>query len=270
MIGLAFADLSRDQDTFVQSMSNAKLIKSPTFSLYLGNNDYGRKEEKESSSIIFGGHNLKKYSDEEFKYLKVVPTGYWSLSLSKIQVDGSSVKTSTRIAILDSGINLLTGPSADVLNIFTKIQESGRCVLAEFLVCDCSGYDDFPQIEFVLDSVYFAVNPEEYIYKDGKTCVVLILSNKFGVWMLGNPFLRSYYSYYDMDKKVIGLARSSEASDVRGSSKSFWTIALITLGIVSFVVLMIFIRLLYLKRRRNIRAPRMNPENMIPLQDFNK
>ena len=251
-------------------MSKAKLIKSPTFSLYLGNNDYGRKKEKKTSSIIFGGHNLKKYSDEDFKFLDVVYTGFWSVSLTKIQVDGNSVKSSTRIAIFDSGINLMTGPPTDVLDIYTKIQKSGKCVLAEFLVCECSGLDDFPQIEFVLDSVYFSVNPEEYVYRDGKTCVVLILSNKFGVWMLGNPFLRSYYSFYDMDKKVIGLARSSEASDVRGNSSYFWTVALITLGTVSFVILIVLIRLLYLKRRRNISTPRINQESMIPLQDFNR
>ena len=270
MIGLGFPELSRQHDTFVKSMTDAKLIKNPTFSLYFENNDYGRSKEKDSSNIIFGGHNLKKYSNEEFRYLKVSYTGYWSITLSRIQVGGDSVKTSTKMAIIDSGINLMTGPPADVLNVYSKIQEDRKCVLDEFLVCECKDFDDFPEIDFILDAVYFSVNPEEYLIKEENSCTVLISNNKFGVWMLGNPFLRSYYSYYDMDKKLVGLARSSEASKLRGKSSSFWTITLITLGFVSFLILIVLARILYLKRRRNIRAPRNDQENMIPLQDLHK
>ena len=270
MIGLGFPELSRQHDTFIKSMSDAKLIKSPTFSLYFGNNDYGRSKKNDSSNIIFGGHNLKKYSNEQFRYLRVLYTGYWSITLSKVQVGGDFAKTSTKMAIIDSGINLMTGPPADVLNVFSKIQENKKCVLSEFLVCECQEFDDFPEIEFVLDAVYFSVNPEEYLIKEGNSCVVLILSNKFGVWMLGNPFLRSYYSYFDMEKKLVGLARSSEASKLRGKSSSFWTITLITLAFVAFLILIILARILYLKRRRYARAPRIDQENMIPLQDLHK
>jgi len=265
MIGLAFPELSENMNTLVQSMADAKIIKSATFSLFFGDNDYGRKEEKESSAIIFGGNNIKKYSnDNGFVEINVFFSGFWSVILTRMEINGEQVKISTRTAIFDSGINLLIGPPSDVLNVFSKVQKGNDCVLSDLLICECKDLNDFPVLEFVLDSKRFYVNPKEYIAKDKNTCYVLISSARVGVWLLGNPFLRSYYTDYNMDRRIISLARSSSASKVHPEKSAFWLIMLIILSSTLTIIIGVLARYFYLKRRE----PRVQPQNeerMIPL-----
>jgi len=48
-------------------------------------------------------------------------------------------------------------------------------------------------------------------------CRVLILPEVTGVtdhvWLLGMPFLRGYYSIYDLDNKKLGFAGEGQASE---------------------------------------------------------
>lgn len=265
MIGLAFAELSENLNTLVQSMADAKVIKSATFSLFLGDNDFGRKEEKESSVIIFGGNNIKKYSDDKsFTELNVFFSGYWSVILTRMEIDGEQVKVSTRTAIFDSGINLLIGPPSDVLNVFSKVQKDNDCVLSDLLICECKDLDEFPVLEFVLDSKRFYVNPKEYVAKDKNTCYVLISSARVGVWLLGIPFLRSYYTDYNMEKRTVQLARSSSASKVHPEKSAFWIIMLIILSVTLVTITGVLARFYYLKRRES-RVQSQNEERMISL-----
>lgn len=265
IMGMAFEELSDLRTTVVRNMAKSGTIESASFSVYIGDNDYGRKKEKFPSNVIFGGHNLEKYSsDKSFTYINLIKTGYWSISLEKIKVDNSRITTKSQIAILDTGTSLLIGPSSEVDEIFDRIKENVKCKFDNLLICTCKDVNQLPVIEFVLDGHSFYLNPEEYTLKDGNQCLVLISTAPFKFWILGDVFLRSYYTLYDMDNEKVGIARSGTASDIKKNSTLFkYTmiilLILIVLGLVGF-----FIRYYYIKRR----SPEQPREINIPLNNF--
>lgn len=263
IVGLAFSELGNDCNTLVQSLFKSGLISSATFSLFLSNSD--QTPEKEPSALIFGESKLKKYSkDQSFTELNLISSNYWSVILTRIEINDEIIKTSTRTAIIDSSINLLIGPAPDVLNIFSKVQNGQDCMLSDLLVCKCKDLDDFPTLELILESKSFFINPSEYIHKDKNSCYVLITSARIGAWLLGNPFLRSYYTQFDLHNKKIAFARSSAASKVRPDKSTFWTIMLVILSITTVFIAFILARYYYLKRRE-ARVQLRNQDRMIPL-----
>lgn len=266
IMGMAFKELSEGSKPVVQTMADSGVIESASFSVYIGDNDYDRKNEKITSNVIFGGHDIEKYSlDSSFKYIDLIKTGYWSVPLDQIIVENSKIAKKTSIAILDTGTSLLVGPSSDVSEIFAKIKKNSNCKFEGFLICTCKSLSELPVIEFVLDGHSYDINPEEYAIKEGDSCIVLISGSQFGLWILGDVFLRSYYTYYDMDNKRVGIARSTSASKPRSNSNGFRTFMIVVLVGLVLSVIAFFVRYYYIKRRRTvIQASEIN----IPLSTF--
>jgi hypothetical protein len=207
ILGMAYPELSESKDTLVTSMFKQGIIEHPSFSVHIGNNDFGRKEEELESMVIFGGYDLKTYAKEEqFEILSLATvntmekTGYWSVRLTSISVGGSSVGLGSQFAILDTGTSLIIGPENEVNTVLEKITAHQKCITQQGLyVCPCSNLDTFPTIVFGLNGKNFYVNPQEYMMKDNGQCLVLISSMNFNAWILGDVFLRSYYTFYDME-----------------------------------------------------------------------
>ena len=266
IMGMAFEELSEGSKPVVKTMADSGAIESASFAVYIGDNDYDRKSEKIASNVIFGGHDLGKYSlDSSFRYIKLVKTGYWSVPLDQIKVGNSKIAKKTSIAILDTGTSLLVGPMSDVSEIFEKIKKSAKCKFDGLLICTCESISELPVVEFVLDGHSYDINPEEYVIKEGNQCVVLISGAQFGLWILGDVFLRSYYTYYDMDNERVGIARSASASKSRSNTNGFRTFMMILLvGLVLGVVVFVA-RYFYIKRRRTVRQAN---EISIPLSTF--
>ena len=268
ILGMAFSKLSDGHDTLVSNMVKSKVISEPIFSIYIGDNDFDREKEKYASNVIFGGHDIKKYSKEkDFTYINLLKTGFWSVKLDKAEVDGTSIKLDSNIAILDTGTSLIHGPSKEVSEIFKIIKKSSKDCNQNsgLLACTCSDVGEFPTIEFWLDDNAFYINPEEYLLKDGNTCLVLITGANFKFWILGDVFLRSYYTIYDMKNEKVGIARSGSASDSKNNLKVFRTLMIILLLTIVVAAFAVIGRHYWLKRR--LSQGRSN-EVDIPLVNF--
>ena len=80
---------------------------------------------------------------------------------------------------------------------------------------DCSNYsDNFPDLTFTIGGINYIISKEQYILKVsalGNTECLLgfqsigQLPNNLGL-ILGDVFLRKYYSVYDMDDNRVGFA----------------------------------------------------------------
>ena len=237
VLGMAFPELSAMEIPLVLQMYEQKLIESPIFSVYLSNNDFGYSVEEMESSVLFGGIDLEKYSESGFlDYLELVYTGFWSVELTGIVVGGDTIDSVAGIAMMDSGTGLLVGPQKDVQAILSKLIEGKDCYSSSgVMVCSCTEKSEFDSIEFWLQGKKFVIMPEEYILMDKNQCALLLTSVGVNVWVLGDVFLRSYYTVYDMEKLRIGYTRAKTVTKVReaGDVKAYAAVlfVLIILGL---------------------------------------
>lgn len=65
-----------------------------------------------------------------------------------------------------------------------------------------------PDLIFLLDGYPFKLSPKHYILKQGLLCKDLVRGFNENYFLLGAPFLRAYYTLFDMEYFRIGLARS--------------------------------------------------------------
>ncbi|KAI6068372.1 Pepsin A-3-like protein [Aix galericulata] len=113
-------------------------------------------------------------------------------------------------AIVDSGTSLLAGPSRSVGNIHYEMG-ARRSPSGTFLV-SCSFLRLLPDIVFVIAGTQFPLPPQAYILQqeDG-SCMSgfegYALPTATGeLWILGDIFLRRYYSVFDRANGMVGLA----------------------------------------------------------------
>lgn len=152
------------------------------------------------------------YASDDLIYIPLYDeSGFWSVALDGITVGSSSIVSTVEMAILDTGTSLISGPGADFSSILDALNEVGSCEIdqnSEFVVCDCSSHDlsSYPDITFKLGGNSFSLSPEDYMYQENTSCLLLIDGGSEEEWILGDSFLRKYYSVYDMEQRRVGLA----------------------------------------------------------------
>jgi len=195
----------------VDALENAKLLKSYEFSVFLST-QHGNMANQ-SSALILGGVDQKYYKGE-FSYF---PTqkflgnqGYWLIHGDDIKVGGTSQKScgglfsKTCSFVVDTGTSIITGPSAKLKPIISSIGE---------VKADCSNLDSLPTISFVLGGKDFTLEPEFYVLKvsdgtDTECQLGMQALDQLGLWILGDPFLRKYYTVFDRANNQVGFAEA--------------------------------------------------------------
>lgn len=127
-------------------------------------------------------------------------------------------------AVLDSGTSLVTGPSEDIRRLLADVRLDPAVAGP-----DCSSVDHLPDIVFFLESEggkehMFILHPRDYVVVVRDTITDRILSCKIGIvplnvppprgplWILGDVFLRKFYSVFDRTNNRIGLATARTPS----------------------------------------------------------
>merc|ERR1712185_72276 len=113
------------------------------------------------------------------------------------------------MGVVDTGTSVFAGPSKKMDPI---IQQIGN------VTEDCSNIGKLPTISFTLGGKDFDLGPDFYVIRakddSGKEqCQLGIQSINAGVpiWILGDPFLRKYYTIWDAEQQRIGFASASES-----------------------------------------------------------
>ena len=139
----------------------------------------------------------------------------WTLELVDVAVNGERLHlcpvNGGCEALIDTGTSLVTGPSEKIDAILSRLQP-----------CNAAGNN--ADVDFIFRSpdgreVPYRLRPEDYELKFPGKC-----SHGFGAldvgedrWVIGNSFLRRFYSIFDDNTKQIGFMRSrhfGESSDV--------------------------------------------------------
>jgi len=185
------------------TMIEQNKLDEPVFAFYLGNTE-------QESEVVFGGIDKKHYKGDLIK-LPVRRKAYWEVEFEAIAFGDSVADLDKTGAIVDTGTSLIAVPStlADLLNAEMGAKKGWN---GQYSV-DCAKRDELPDLTFQLTGHNFTISAFDYILEVQGSCISAIMGMDFPapvgpLAILGDAFLRKYYSVYHQGENWVGLAEA--------------------------------------------------------------
>ncbi|XP_047582776.1 chymosin-like [Lutra lutra] len=201
ILGLAYPTLASEYSVPVfDNMMQKHLVARDLFSVYLSRNGQG-------SMLTLGAIDPSYYTGS-LHWVPVTVQEYWQFTVDRVTVNGVVVACDGGCqAILDTGTSMLVGPSSDILNIQTAIGATQD----QYGVFDinCGNLNNMPDVVFEIHGQKYPLPPSAYTNTDMGFC-----SSGFQgegdsqLWILGDVFIREYYSVFDRVNNRLGLAKA--------------------------------------------------------------
>jgi len=208
ILGLAFDVLSVNHVTPAFDMLiQQKLVEDGSFAFYLGANADGT----DIGELTLGGVDPAHFTGE-ITYVPLIQIpgygyAYWQIKLDKLNILTKSYGVGNN-AIVDSGTSILTGPSDVVAEIAASFGAK-EIIAGEYMVaCNSPKLHD---LVFTINGQKYTLAPEDYLIPDGEICILglmgLDVPAPLGpLWILGDVFMRKYYTTFDNSNKRVGFA----------------------------------------------------------------
>jgi len=198
ILGLGWDRISVDGvKTPFHNIVDEDSLADKVFAFYLGNTAPG--------TLVLGGTDQSHYTGD-FTYVPLKSEDYWRIALDDLKINGKSY-TTTRTAIVDSGTSLLAGPKADVEKIATLV--GAKPVIHGEYSIDCNA--KAPDLVFTIAGKDYTFQMADYVIKSGSICLFAMLGMDIPapngpLWILGDVFMRKYYTVFDWGNKRLGFA----------------------------------------------------------------
>ncbi|KAL2815012.1 aspartic peptidase domain-containing protein [Aspergillus granulosus] len=182
------------------------LLDDPVFAFYLGD----ANKEGDSSEATFGGIDKDHYEGELIN-IPLRRKAYWEVDLDAIALGDDVAELENTGVILDTGTSLIALPSNLAEMINTEIGAK-KGFTGQYSV-DCATRDSLPDITFTLTGHNFTIGPYDYTLEVQGSCISAFMGMDFPepvgpLAILGDAFLRRWYSVYDLGNGAVGLAKA--------------------------------------------------------------
>jgi pepsin A len=206
VLGLALQEMSQGpQFNMMDRMVNNHRLKRPLFSVFLSDSD------AEVSEITFGDVKQDHMIGDMVWAPVSRPSGYWQIEIGDIAINDApaSLCTGCQVAV-DTGTSQLAGPSS-VIDALTKTLK---------VDADCSNMNSLPKLGFTIGGASGRVlnlDPADYVDRsEQNTCELSLMPLDVPppngpLFILGDPFLRKYYTVYDREHRRVGFAAAQHA-----------------------------------------------------------
>lgn len=200
ILGLGFDSISvGGVETVFHNAIDQGLVEKPMFAFYLGDNADGE--------LTFGGYDEEKFVGE-LEWVPLSDETYWRIDLDEIKM-GDFVVGKTD-AIVDSGTSLIVGPSKAIHSIANKIGASPT-ITGQYTV-DCEKLDSIPDITWTINGKEYTVAGKDLTIQSGGMCIFAMVGMDFPkpgpAWILGDVFMRKYYTVFDYDGARVAFAEA--------------------------------------------------------------
>jgi len=207
ILGLGFDTISVNKiPPPFYNMIDQDLLDEPLFAFYLGSTE----NDAEGSEATFGGVNKNHYTGK-ITEIPLRRKAYWEVDLDAISFGDSTAELENTGVILDTGTSLIALPTtlAELLN---KEMGAKKGYNGQYTV-DCAKRDELPDMTFTLSGFDFSITPYDYILEVQGSCISTFMGMDFPepvgpLAILGDAFLRKWYSVYDLGKGTVGLAKA--------------------------------------------------------------
>ncbi|CAF0999483.1 unnamed protein product [Adineta ricciae] len=220
LLGMSYQSVATGgENPVIWSMYLAGELSLPIFGFWFGPISTG----SDTGELILGGYDTTKYTGS-FTYANVNIKGYWEFVADSVSLTVGSTTTTVATsinAILDTGTTVaIAAPPTYVNAIYSALGATYNSSIGWYTVnCQTKPLSAFPNITITITGTSFVLTPLMYIQIAGGPsnyiCYVVIQSitandaNSNPIWILGDFFMRHFYSVFDMQNNRIGLALST-------------------------------------------------------------
>ncbi|KAJ3379091.1 Vacuolar protease A [Lobulomyces angularis] len=209
ILGLGFKAVSElHTKTPLEIMREKKLLKKNLFGVYLS---------ADKNEITFGGNDPNHYISE-INYVPLFNNNIWAVRFS-FKVNGVTERDIYgTTALIDTGTSFIAVPTQDLLFISRLLNGKYDAESGIYFV-ECMSVPDLPKFSFTFGGVDYVFESSHYISKKDGFCFSNFVDNGFRetpLWIVGDAFLRVYYTSFDMDNFQIGFAKSRSSFDESG------------------------------------------------------
>ncbi|KAJ7638850.1 endopeptidase [Roridomyces roridus] len=205
ILGLAYDTISVNHITPpFYSMINQKLIDEPVLSFRLGTS------EEDGGEAIFGGIDSDAYTGK-LTYVPVRRKAYWEVELGKIAFGDDELELENTGAAIDTGTSLIALPTdiAEMLNSQIGATKSWN---GQYTV-PCEKVASLPDLTFYFGGDPYPIAASDYILNVQNTCISSFTGMDINLpggslWIVGDVFLRKYYTVYDLGRHAVGFAKA--------------------------------------------------------------
>ncbi|XP_069481352.1 gastricsin-like [Ambystoma mexicanum] len=210
ILGLAYPSIAADGATTVmEGMMNQGLLSQNIFGFYLS-----QENAQTGGELVFGGVDSNYYTGQ-ITWAPVTQQQYWQIGIQGFAVNGQATGWCSQgcQGIVDTGTSLLTAPgqyyAALMQDIGATQDSNGQYVVS------CSSLQSLPTLSFTIAGNSLPLPPSAYILQSNGECSVGImptyLPSQDGqpLWIMGDVFLRQYYSIYDVTNNQVGFATAA-------------------------------------------------------------
>ncbi|KIL70023.1 hypothetical protein M378DRAFT_68030 [Amanita muscaria Koide BX008] len=187
------------------NMINQGLLDEPVFSFRLGSS------EADGGEAVFGGIDPSAYKGK-ITYVPIRRKAYWEVELAKISFGNEEVELENTGAAIDTGTSLIALPTdmAEMLNTQIGATKSWN---GQYQV-DCSKVPSLPELSFYFGGKPYPLKGTDYVLQVQGTCISaftgLDINLPWGsLWIIGDVFLRRYFTVYDLGRDAVGFAESA-------------------------------------------------------------
>lgn len=208
ILGLAYNTISVNK--IIPPIYNAidqGLLDTPQFAFALGDTN---KDEEDGGVATFGGYDESAFTGK-ITWLPVRRKAYWEVSFDGIGLGDEYAQLTSTGAAIDTGTSLITLPSslAEIINAKIGATKSWS---GQYQV-ECDTRDSLPDLTLTFAGYNFTLTAYDYTLDVGGSCISAFTPMDFpapigDLAIIGDAFLRRYYSIYDLKKNAVGLAKA--------------------------------------------------------------
>jgi len=213
-LGQAVSDAPEFNIFGVLASNSTPRMHQPIFSVYLG------QEVADEAEITFGGVRQERMASP-LTWVPVSTEGYWQFQFTDFLIDGKPTGLCKKYgarqcqAVLDTGSSLMMGPHED-LEVILKALHFPKDTQQ-----NCSSKQTFPKLGFVIANKSFEMEADDYMDRtqlEGnapgvESCWAHMMpigdTGRGPIFVLGMPFMRAFYTAYDVKQKRIGVAKAN-------------------------------------------------------------
>ncbi|KAG1474725.1 hypothetical protein G6F56_000176 [Rhizopus delemar] len=191
------------------NMVARNLVEQKLFSFWIRDiNDQGNESGGE---IVFGGIDESRYIGDVV-WSPVTRKAYWEVGLDSVIFDGQPLGSDAHSAAIDTGTSLIIAP-VNIANAINSRIGAQPDMYGQSSV-NCTLLPSLPEFCFVISATNYCLRGEDYIVKIQGQCISgfvgLDMPSPAGpIWIVGDVFLRKYYTIYDLANDRVGFAIST-------------------------------------------------------------